>query len=297
MTPSTSRGYILWFPLTEAVNADSRNDWPDFKLIEADLAAGVDLLAQLVALRDTDVTPHFKIATPASSPAVESPAEGAEHGPTPAPSATLDDLRDHMRRTFSDADRKALAAYFDTNDTDRTDPAQVAEAIAAVEGFRDVATTPAERPQTAPTAAPMLPAVTDEGPELISADIEAAGKRYASLGDVPRGWVSACGAKVRLNPASGGVASVRRFEILRGLCILAEAGFDNDDAARAVLAAILGDIVWQQVPVADAVAALDVEEAKRFARICDAVTASLAPFEFPDDGRTVIDPKVLEVAA
>jgi hypothetical protein len=111
--------------------------------------------------------------------------------------------------------------------------------------------------------------------------------------------VAVCGAKVRLSPNHGGVASVRRFEILRGLCELAESdGFDTDDVVRAITWHILGDIVWQGPKVADILGALSLTEASRFARMCDVLTTGNVAIAWTLEGRCEISASVLdEVAA
>ena len=234
-----------------------------------------------------------QIAAPTNPPpVVEQRAGGATHG-SEAPPATLEELRERVRSEFSDADRQALTAYFDANNTDRTDAAQVAEAIDAVLGFHDVTTEPVERPQAQPADRP-TPKVIDEGADLDAATVDAAGKRYLELPDDTRSWVSVSGARVRLNPDSGGKATERRMELLRGLCALAEAGYDSDDMARAVIAHIIGDDAWAQLPVAQLVADLTLTEARRFAAMCDALAGRAdVALHYELDGRAVLSPSAI----
>jgi len=277
------RANIFWIPVRRGmkrdktgtwVTNDDRSTWPSWALYRVNLVAAVTLGQRVVDLRETDVTDSF-VAT-----------------------STLEQLRQHVRDVFSDADRDALRAYFDANDIDTGDIEQVSGAIAAVEGFRDVQVAPVER-IVVETQAPPPERTIDEGPDLGDAEIAAAGKRYGALDDVVRSWVSACGAKVRLSPAHGGVASVRRFELLRGLCQLAETGFDTDDMVRACAAlTTLGDDAWRRgTKVADVVAAMTLADAVRFAKACDIVTTGDVAIAWELDGRAVISPSVMEVAA
>lgn len=153
---------------------------------------------------------------------------------------------------------------------------------------------PAKRPPK-PTA---LPVPVDEGDDLSDGDVAAAGKRYGQLGDDVRPWVTDTGAHIRLSPGHGGRPTVRRFALLRGLCTLAETGYHNDDIVKAIAHHILGDIVWQGATAAAIVAALDVDEAARFARMCDTLAAAGdVSLRYELDGRAVLEPSVIGVAA
>ena len=173
----------------------------------------------------------------------------------------------------------------------------LAAAIALAESFHDIATQAPERPVATPQPA-ALPAAPDEGPDITQGDVDAAGKRYSEIPADTRSWVTVTGAQVRLSPAHGGRPTVRRFELLRGLCALAESGYNNDDMVRAVVHHLLGDIVWQGATAAAVVAALDHQEAVRFARMCDTLAgAGDVSLRYTTDGRAVLEPSVLGVAA
>jgi hypothetical protein len=221
--------------------------------------------------------------------------------PTPVSESTLDELRAEVQH-WQPADRAELVAYFDRNDTDTTDAGAVAEAMRAVRFFHDVAGDVTER-DTKVTPAPPLstPVDIDEGATLTPEEVAKVGKRYAKLPDVTRSWVSVCGAKVRLSPDHGGVASTRRLRLLEGLCALAEGdGFDTDDMVRACAAVTsLGDDAWRQGnKVADVVAAMTLADAEMFARVAPIVASGMVAMAWELDGRCVLSASVVdEVAA
>jgi hypothetical protein len=227
---------------------------------------------------------------------VEQPAGG--DAPTPAtPPANLDDQRARYAQ-LSEADRAEFGRYCERNDTDMTDAEQIREAIDAVLHFRDVkADPPPPKPIAAPRPAPRTP--PEEGDEIPPAQVEAMGKAYAALPNASRSWVSACGASVRLNPASGGVPSVRRFEILRGLAWLALNGFNDDDTVRGIATLTsIGDDAWRPgMTVAALLGAMTVADATRFALVADIVATGDVAMHWTTDGRCVISPSVLEDVA
>jgi hypothetical protein len=272
-----------------------------FELVVVDLTDAHDLAQTLRKLKDADLSAAFTIAPPSPPFEVEAPAGGdATHGSEPSPPATLDEWRAAFD-TWEPLKREAFAEYrFEHGITKDATDAERLDAYSDFDsryGFHDVATQAPVRPVTPPKPG-ALPVVVDEGLELSASDVEAAGKRYGLLPADTRSWVTVTGGRVRLSPAHGGRPTVRRFELLRGLCALAEAGFDNDDMVWAIAHHILGDIVWQGAPAAAVVAALDLEEAARFARMCDALAgAANVSLRYTDDGRAVLEPSVLGVAA
>jgi hypothetical protein len=306
---SSLTAFIFWFPLSEAIK-NQRPEWPDWTLVEVDLAPGADLLDLLLTVRD-DVTHKdcfTKIAAPADGESgdevaapslpleVEQPATGDVARQMPSPVATLDEARARYRE-LSEGDKAAVARYWEANDTDLTDADQIIESIGAIIGFRDIEVTPPP-PVVVSNPTPALPTVTDEGDTLDDDAIEAAKKRYGALDDAARAWVAHSAAKVRLSPEHGGKATQRRMEIYRGLCELAESdGFDTDDVVKGITWHILGDIVWQGPKVPDILGALSLTEASRFARMCDIVTTGDVAVHWTDDRRMVFSASLVEVAA
>jgi hypothetical protein len=315
-------GYILWFPLTAAIKAE-RDAWPDWTLVSVALAPGRQLLHQLLDLRDgKDYVDAFIILTgdddthgnaEPSPVTLDDPSDAgvfADLGTSKSAAemreslgrlrrlgqraVTLDDARARYQ-ALSDGDKAAVARYWEANDVDLTDADAIMESIDAVLGFHDVNIEPVARPEPTPTA-PVAATDVDEGATIDDGDIAAAGRRYGALGDTERAWVSLCGGKVRLSPDHGGVASVRRFELLRGLCALAEGGFDDDNCVRAIAWHILGDIAWQVAAVVDVIAALDVDEARRFALIADVVATGEVAMAWTPEHRLMISPSVVDKA-
>jgi hypothetical protein len=144
------------------------------------------------------------------------------------------------------------------------------------------------RHRAAAADATLTPA-TDEGDTLDPATIAAVGKRYAALEPTVRSWVTATGAGIRLSGTTG-KPTVRRFEALRGLLILADSGFDNDDAVRAIGWHIFGDVAhFANVKPATIIAALDVEQATRFAVLCGRLGDGHGDMRFTQDARCFID--------
>jgi hypothetical protein len=316
------------------LTARLRGEAVEWMLVPVTLDVGDRIAEQLTALRyDKTHKSAFgpPIAAPTANAVVEQPAGGDVPSPA-SPSATLEqfygnqpddgptlDAADHQQivdtirahrvdatlddqraryAQLSEKDKAVFAWYCDRNDTDMTDAEQIREAIDAVIAFRDVKVDAAPpKPIAAPRPAPRTP--PEEGDEISPAQVEAMGKAYAALPDASRSWVSACGASVRLNPASGGVPSVRRFEILRGLAWLALNGFDNDDTVRAIAAlTTLGDDAWRAgVTVAALLGAMTVADATRFALVADIVATGDVAMHWTTDGRCVISPSVLERVA
>lgn len=293
------RAYLFHLSSGELVEADddTPDAWPTWKLIPLDLSVGWEQWNAICAARDFDYSVAFgddftQIAAPLTPPAGgEQPATDPERTATaPGSVATLDEARARYR-ALSDGDKASVAAYWERNGTDMTDATQIMESIDAVENFDDVHTEPVARPEPPPVVV-QKPLEFSEGLTLDDATIDAAGRRYLALDDDVRSWVSVSGALVRLKPP-GGKPTERRMELLRGLCALAEAGFDADDMARAVLAHVIGDEAWQGAPVADLVGTLDLPEARRFAHLCDAVAgAEGVALHYQLDGRAVITPSV-----
>jgi hypothetical protein len=107
-----------------------------------------------------------------------------------------------------------------------------------------------------------------------------------ALGDVERGWVTSCNAKVRM----AAVSSVRRFEALRGLLLLADNGFDQDDALRAICWYFLGDVAhFANVHPAQLLGALDVTEMTELAVMCERLADGHGSMRFDADARCFID--------
>jgi hypothetical protein len=287
--------YILHYPLTAAIRCDDPADWPDWCRWEVKLHHGRRLLDLLLAFRDGDnfsgafMDEHTAAGLRAGIDEVADAIGDNPAGNYP----TLDELR-AIAAAFTPADKAALREHMEANAVDKTDPVQVAAAIDAVRNFGDVVTVPA--PRTDATTVPKViarPSV-DEGATIDDDTVAAMGERFGNLDAASRSWVSNCGAKVRLSPQHGGVASERRHAILSGLAVLAESdGFNNDDILRGVCALFVGDDAWRAgVHISAVVASLDLPDALRFRQAARIVSEGMVAINWTDDGRCVVSESV-----
>jgi hypothetical protein len=291
--------YVYHYPLTARLKGEA----VEWMLVPVDLDIGQRIAENLTALR-YDTTYKSAFGTPIAAPTRTAHAVSVEQpagGDVPSPASPPANLETERARywALSDADQRVFAWYCERNETDMTNAEQIREAIDAVIAFHDMQIDPAPRPIT--TNNGMFPPRTppEEGDEIPPAQVEEMGKAYAALEDAARSWVSACGASVRLNPASGGVPSVRRFEILRGLAWLALNGFNDDDTVRGIAAlTTIGDDAWRPgMTVAALLGAMTVADATRFALVADIVATGDVAMHWTTDGRCVISPSVLEDVA
>jgi hypothetical protein len=140
---------------------------------------------------------------------------------------------------------------------------------------------------------PVLPPA-DEGDNADAAAITALKARYAALDGDGRAWVNAIAKQAQ---AAGGALSladsqpqtVRRFEAMRALVMLAEAGFADEPATRGILRVILGDVADSRLyTLGKLVAHLDEWEAGRFAQLADTVANGAAALAITQpDGRYI----------
>ena len=116
-----------------------------------------------------------------------------------------------------------------------------------------------------------------EGDEVPSTSVEAIRARINKLDAAARSWAQAVGPEVRLNPATGGVASERRFEVMSGITWLALNDFDDDAVVRGICRHLVGDVAhFANITPAQLVGCLTLEESRRFALCCDEVVAGAA---------------------
>ena len=128
---------------------------------------------------------------------------------------------------------------------------------------------------------PILPPA-DEGNPADPTAITILKTRYAALEGDGRSWVNAVAKQAQ---AAGGTLSladsqpqtIRRFEAMRALVLLAEGGFADDQAVRGILRPILGDVADSRLfTVGKLVAALNPDEAARFAALAGQVVDGAA---------------------
>lgn len=137
---------------------------------------------------------------------------------------------------------------------------------------------------------PILPPA-DEGDDADPAAIAVLKARYAALEGDGRLWVNAVAKAAQaaggaLSLAESQPQSIRRFEAMRGLVLLAEGGFADDDATRGILRPILGDIAdLKDFTVGKLVGHLTPAEAAVFARLADTVANGTVALHVKLDGR------------
>lgn len=268
-----------------------------WQLIAVDLERGRQGLAAVAAAKQyTSLKPADKFAvsprltvvpvepagasTPPPSPSVESDAPAVDTTPT---------LEELGRRydAMSAADKARVIIPEDK----RSDAAFIASVLDSIEHFHDVTSQPVARPPLPP--APTVTAhVVDEGETVDDQELDALVAAFNDLDDAAAAWVSDVGSDVRCHPASGGVASERRVNIVAGLVTLAGAGHDDHDKLRAVLAVCIGDDALKLgIPVHRLVDALhDVGMSDRFVGLCGLIAVSDDPFAATPTGTTLAAP-------
>jgi hypothetical protein len=201
------------------------------------------------------------------------------------------------------------------------------ENVTAGASGRETEDAPASGPTPAvtPTAAPAPPAVEqptegagglpvatapsvielptpDEGGPADPAAVEALKKRYLALPkNVRSGWLKVLaeqaitgmngrGRVPYLLTGDQGLHTVRRFEITRGLVLLAEGGSGDDETLRCVCAAVIGELAhWPTISAGQVVGSLGADEAALFARLCDELANTTVPAAIDEaTGRVVL---------
>jgi hypothetical protein len=116
-------------------------------------------------------------------------------------------------------------------------------------------------------------ATPDEGPDVDARLYEAAANSYKALTAEQRSFVNAVAGEAQRQGVSFHMKerpTLRRFEIMRGLLLLAAADAGEDDVRYCVATVMDSDApMWPTVAAGWALGALDVGEAKRFAVLAD----------------------------
>jgi hypothetical protein len=119
-------------------------------------------------------------------------------------------------------------------------------------------------------------------------------RRYDGLATAWRDWIkelataaTQAGVSFHLSETK----TVRRFELLRGLVILAADECGADDVLRALLERIIGDIAqFPSVPTGHLLGSLSSREAATFAALCDEFVHGLYALGFTDEGNPTLRP-------
>ena len=141
-------------------------------------------------------------------------------------------------------------------------------------GVVDPAPAPADTIATPSEIAATL-ADPDEGDQADPNAIAALQRAYGALSDGPRMWIGRLTTEAQRSSVPfhlKDTPTVRRFEIVRGLVLLAAGGtVDDDDLRELVAASGVGDAaLFPSVAVGHVVGSMSVGEAALFARMADA---------------------------
>jgi hypothetical protein len=137
---------------------------------------------------------------------------------------------------------------------------------------------------------PVLPPA-DEGDDADPQAVAVLKARYAALEGDGKAWVNAVAKQAQaaggaLSLADSQPQSIRRFEAMRGLVLLAEGGFADDAGVRGILRPILGDVAdMMAFSVGKLVAHLTPAEAARFASLAEQVVDGAVSLAVKADGR------------
>lgn len=170
--------------------------------------------------------------------------------------------------------------------------------VPPAEEVRVTGADPATAPVTAGIADRPAP---DEGAAADPGAIEILKQRYLSLPkDIRVGWLRRL-ADEAIRGTNGrhrapyvltgdaGLHSIRRFELTRGLVLLAEHGADDDETVRSIVASIIGDDARMPAfATGTVVGAMRADEAALFARRCELLVSTTVPSTVTDDGDVVL---------
>lgn len=271
-------GYVVYLP----PDADVGELW---RINLEHGRTGADLALQLVDWRKAHNYGRGlsqKVAAPVST-TVEPSSVGGDgvKNAHPAPPA---DRRKQLLARFMDLS-EADQARFRALGIDRNDLDAIEQALDRLDPFAQQQATTTTAARGSASAAACLPTPDDEGGPATG--FEALEGRFSHLDDDGKEWVwsviteaSQAGVPFIANKSTG-KRTVRRFELYRGLILLAEAGLGggDDDLVRGLVATVLdSDAPYHPVfTLGHCVGSLDVEQAKRFAMGCG--VAALKPEE------------------
>ncbi len=281
--------FIFWYPV--------RAENPEWQRVVVRTDVGLDLLRRFTELAGCQkhldaflvVPPGAQVAAPADPPAVVEQPDGSDQ---PAAAASLPSTLDELRALVAEwpaIDRQELGDMMTRESVDRTDPEQVAKAIERYT-FADIVApakaprTPVERPER-----PVLPEPT-EGPEIDAETADTVKSRYDRLDPAGKAWIGGIAAEANRAGTPFHMKeqrTARRFDITRGLVVLAAAEFDNDDALRGCLVPAIGDELADAMTFTHGqlVGCLDHNAAAVFAEHAVALAEGEAAMKFLDTGR------------
>ncbi len=130
----------------------------------------------------------------------------------------------------------------------------------------DAAPSPAPRPARKRTLPPARPKPPDEGGTVTAADIEALERHYHALPDNAKTWTGNLikAGRNRFDWRIRGNPTARRYELYRGVILLAEAELCDNDIVSSIVANIT-DTYHPDTPPGEALGQLDASQAATFA--------------------------------
>jgi hypothetical protein len=114
----------------------------------------------------------------------------------------------------------------------------------------------------------------DEGGPVSDDDTEMLRAVFDHLEPTQRAWIAGLVRQARQHHCGFHMSecrTVRRYEIYRGLILLAQGGADDDEDVRTLVASVMDSDVphWPSIAAGHAVGALDARQAAEFARLAD----------------------------
>lgn len=114
----------------------------------------------------------------------------------------------------------------------------------------------------------------DEGDDVTESDVAVLRQRFDALSAGARSWIAELVKRAKQNQCGFHLSechTVRRYEIYRGLVLLAEHGDCDDGDVRVLVASVMQSDVphWPSIHPGHAVGACDWAEATAFARLAD----------------------------
>ena len=127
-----------------------------------------------------------------------------------------------------------------------------------------------------------------EGDGVVDPTYDVLQRNYVALDKDARAWITALAdqsIKASVSFHSKGHRTQRRYEILRGLVLLAANGGADDDLLRSLLEQVIGDVAqFPSVPPGQLVGSLSAQEAARFADLCTQFVDGAFLLTFAEDG-------------
>jgi hypothetical protein len=244
--PSPRRAHIWHYPLSAALKCEPGN-YPDWTLVEVDLRHGIVLGNTLASLK-------FEALDRDSFSIVERP--------TIAPAPEVTEATGHTMQ------QPPPAAQVGDGPHTTDEPPPGSTGAGAPPRARNGRPIPSPAEQRA-----ALAGTPDEGGMADAKAFDALQAKYAALDGAASAWLTS----VVSESMAAGVSfhakdnrTVRRFELIRALVIVASAGaYVDPDAVRSLLYHVHGEVaLWPALTLGHLVGSLGADDAAKFAQRC-----------------------------